>query len=99
MSEKTKARKIAEEMELERTSPRAYKLAKDTPMMAQSAKDALAASVGIPLAMAADMVTGPKGRSREDMSELTREVAKGNKLKDGGRVTVIKRAVAKRISG
>ena len=84
MGEKTRARKIAEEMELERTSPRAYKMAKETPAMAQDAKDALKAGIGIPLAMGVDMITGPKRRSEEDMSELTREVAKG--MKKGGSV-------------
>ncbi len=87
MSEKTKARKIAEEMELERTFPMSFKLAKETPTMAESAKDALKAGVGIPLSMAVDMVTGPKKRSKEDMSELTREVARGNKLASGGKVS------------
>ena len=78
----TKALKIAKEMEFERTSPMAYKMAKDTPMMAQTAKDALKSGLVIPLAMGVDMITGPKRRSAEDMSELTREVAKG--MKKGG---------------
>jgi hypothetical protein len=81
---KTPARRTAEQMEAERTSPMASKMAKETPMMAQSAKDALKAGVGIPLAMGVDMLTGPKRRSDEDMSELTREVAKGNKMASGG---------------
>jgi hypothetical protein len=84
MAEKTKARKIAEEMELERTYPRSSKMAKETPTMAQSATDALKGGLGIPLAMGVDMLTGPKRRSKEDMSELTREVARGNKMKKGG---------------
>lgn len=83
-SKKTPARRMAEQMELERTYPMASKMAKDTPGMAQSAKDALKAGVGIPLAMGVDMLTGPKRRSDEDMSELTREVAKGNKMASGG---------------
>lgn len=94
MAEKTKARKIAEEMENERTSPMASKMAKETPSRAESAKDALKGGLGIPLAMAVDMVTGPKRRSDEDMSELTREVAKGTN-KDGmkkGGMTASKRA-------
>jgi hypothetical protein len=86
MSEKTKARKIADEMELERTFPMASKMAKETPVMAQSAKDAIKGGLGIPLAMGVDMITGPKKRSEEDMSELTREVARGNKMKKGGAV-------------
>jgi len=81
---KTSARKTAEQMELERTSPMASKMAKSTPTMAQTAKDALKAGVGIPFAMAADMITGPKKRSEEEMSELTREVAKGKKMAKGG---------------
>ena len=36
------------------------------------------------LSIGVDMLTGPKGRSEEDMSELTREVAKGNKMAKGG---------------
>jgi len=87
MSEKTTARKIADEMEMERTFPMSSKLAKDTPTMAQSAKDALKAGVGIPLSMAVDLVTGPKKRSEEDMSELAREIARGNKLAKGGSVS------------
>ena len=86
-TKKTPARKIAEEMELERTFPMTSKLAKNTPTMAKSGTDALKAGVGIPLAMAVDMATGPKKRSEEDMSELTREVARGNKMAKGGKVS------------
>ena len=88
---KTSARRMAEQMEAERTSPMASKMAKDTPMMAQTAKDALKAGLGIPLAMGVDMITGPKRRSDEDMSELTREVAKGKKMAKGG-MTASRRA-------
>lgn len=91
LPKKTSARKIAEQMENERTSPIASKMAKETPMMAQSAKDALKGGLGIPLAMAVDMVTGPKRRSDEDMSELTREVAKDKKMAKGG-MTASRRA-------
>lgn len=97
MAEKTKARKIAEEMELERTSPMAAKLAKklsDTPLEERKAGHALQSGMGIPYAMGVDMITGPKRRSSEDMSELTREVAKGTN-KDGmkkGGMTASKRA-------
>jgi hypothetical protein len=80
----TKARKVAEEMESERTYPISSKMAKETPTMAQSGKDALKAGIGLPLAMGVDMITGPKRRSDEEMSELTREVAKGNKYAKGG---------------
>jgi hypothetical protein len=59
--------------------------------MAQTAKDALKGGLGIPLAMGVDMITGPKRRSDEDMSELTREVAKGKKMASGG-MTASKRA-------
>ena len=83
-SKKTPARKVAEQMETERTYPMSSKMAKETPMMAQTAKDALKGGLGIPLAMGVDMLTGPKRRSDEDMSELTREVAKGNKMAKGG---------------
>lgn len=83
-SKKTPARKVAEQMEIERTYPMSSKMAKETPMMAQTAKDALKGGLGIPLAMGVDMLTGPKRRSNEDMSELTREVAKGNKMAAGG---------------
>ncbi len=86
LKSKTSARKIADEMELERTYPMSFKMAKETPTMAQSATDALKGGLGIPLAMGVDMVTGPKKRSEEDMLELTREVAKGNKMKKGGAV-------------
>jgi hypothetical protein len=86
LKSKTSARKIADEMELERTYPMSSKMAKETPTMAQSATDALKGGLGIPLAMGVDMVTGPKRRSEEDMSELTREVARGNKMKKGGTV-------------
>ena len=81
---KTPARKIADEMEMDRAYPMSSKMAKDTPIMAQSGLDALKGGLGIPLAMGADMVTGPKRRSEEDMSELTREIAKGNKMAKGG---------------
>ena len=80
----TKARKLANEMESDRTYPMSSKMARETPMMAQSASDALKAGIGIPLAMGVDMVTGPKRRSDEDMSELTREVARGDKYAGGG---------------
>ena len=90
-SEPTKARKMANEMEFERTYPMASKMAKETPTMAQNAKDAIKGGLGIPLAMGVDMITGPKKRSEEDMSELTREVAKGNKMASGG-MTASKRA-------
>jgi hypothetical protein len=89
---KTSARRTAEQMEAERTSPMASKMAKETPMMAQTAKDALKAGVGIPLAMGVDMITGPKRRSDEDMSELTREVAKGKKMASGGSTSASRRA-------
>jgi hypothetical protein len=82
--EKTPARKKAESMELERTYPMASKMAKETPVKAQSTTDAIKSSVGLPTAIAVDMVTGPKRRSEEDMSELTREVARGNKMAKGG---------------
>jgi hypothetical protein len=83
-ADKTPARKIAESMELERTYPMASKMAKETPVKAQSVTDAIKSSVGLPTAIAVDMATGPKRRSEEDMSELTREVARGNKMAKGG---------------
>ena len=86
-SKKTPARKVAEQMETERTSPMAAKLAKklsDTPLEERKAGHALQSGMGIPYAMGVDMLTGPKRRSDEDMSELTREVAKGNKMAKGG---------------
>ena len=93
-SKKTPARKMAERMEAERTSPMAAKLAKklsDTPLEERKAGHALQSGMGIPYAMGVDMITGPKRRSDEDMSELTREVAKGNKMASGG-MTASKRA-------
>jgi len=86
----TKARKMANEMELGRTSPMAYKLAtnlSDTPLEERGAGHALQSGFGIPLAMGVDMVTAPKRRSEEEMSELTREVARGNKYAKGGSVS------------
>jgi hypothetical protein len=83
-ADKTPARKKAESMELERTYPMASKMAKETPVKAQSVTDAIKGSLGIPTAIAVDMATGPKRRSEEDMSELTREVARGNKMASGG---------------
>ena len=87
---KTPARKVAEQMEAERTYPMAAKLAKklsDTPLEERKAGHALQSGMGIPYAMGVDMITGPKRRSDEDMSELTREVAKGNKMAKGGKVS------------
>jgi len=81
---KTPARKMADEMESDRTFPMSSKMAKETPTMAQSGLDALKGGVGIPMAMGVDMLTRPKRRSEEDMSELTREIAKGNKMAKGG---------------
>ena len=86
MDKKTPAREKAEEMEIERTFPMASKLAKDTPLIQKSPKDALKTAV-TPMAAMVDMVTGPKRRSEEDMSELTREVARGNKMAKGGKVS------------
>ncbi|NBR15586.1 MAG: hypothetical protein EBU01_13575, partial [Crocinitomicaceae bacterium] len=45
-SKKTPARKVAEQMEIERTYPMSSKMAKETPMMAQTAKDALKGGLG-----------------------------------------------------
>ena len=81
---KTPARKIVDQMEMDRAYPMSSKMAKETPTMAQSGLDAVKGGLGIPLAMGVDMLTGPKGRSEEDMSELTREVSKGNKMAKGG---------------
>ena len=86
-TDKTPARKKAESMELERTYPMASKMAKETPVKAQSVTDAIKGSLGIPTAIAVDMATGPKRRSEEDMSDLTREVARGNKMAKGGKVS------------
>ena len=90
MTEKTPARKKAEEMETERTFPMAMKLAKETSLIDKSPKDAVKTAL-TPVAAMVDMVTGPKRRSEEDMSELTREVARGNKMAKGG-MTASKRA-------
>jgi hypothetical protein len=92
---KTPARRTAEQMEAERTSPMAAKLAKklsDTPLEERKAGHALQSGMGIPYAMGVDMITGPKRRSDEDMSELTREVAKGKKMASGGSTSASKRA-------
>jgi hypothetical protein len=62
------------------------KLAKETPLMSKSPKDAVKTAL-TPVAAMVDMVTGPKRRSEEDMSELTREVARGNKMAKGGKVS------------
>jgi len=86
MDKRTPAREKVEEMEIERTFPMAMKLAKETPIMSKSPKDAVKTAL-TPVAAMVDMVTGPKRRSEEDMSELTREVARGNKMAKGGKVS------------
>ena len=91
MDKRTPAREKAEEMETERTFPMAMKLAKETPLMQKSPKDAVKTAL-TPVAAMVDMVTGPKRRSEEDMSELTREVARGDKMKKGGKVSASSRA-------
>ena len=91
MEKRTPAREKAESMEIERTFPMAMKLAKETPLMQKSGTDALKYAV-TPLAAMVDMATGPKRRSEEDMSELTREVARGNKMAKGGKVSASSRA-------
>ena len=78
MDEKTPARKIAEDMEFERAYPMTSKLGKE--------KEGIKTNLGFPIAATVDAITGPKGRSEEDMSELTREVARTNKLAKGGKV-------------
>jgi len=78
MAEKTPARKIAEDMEFERAYPMTSKLGKE--------KEGIKTNLGFPIAATVDAITGPKGRSEEDMSELTREVARTNRLAKGGKV-------------
>jgi hypothetical protein len=91
MNKRTPAREKAEYMETERTFPMAMKLAKETPLIGKSPKDAVKTAL-TPVAAMVDMVTGPKRRSEEDMSELTREVARGDKMKKGGKVSASSRA-------
>jgi len=78
MAEKTPARKIAEDMEFERAYPMTSKLGKE--------KEGIRTNLGFPIAATVDAITGPKGRSEEEMSELTREVARTNKMAKGGKV-------------
>jgi hypothetical protein len=91
MDKKTPAREKVESMEIERTFPMAMKLAKETPLMQKSGTDAVKTAL-TPVAAMVDMVTGPKRRSEEEMSELTREVARGNKMAKGGKVSASSRA-------
>jgi len=96
---KTPARKIAESMELEQTYPMTSKLAKKldaVPLEERKTGHALQSGLGIPASMMADMVTGPKSRSEEDMSELTREVSRAQGKKKGGS---IKSSASKRADG
>lgn len=87
MTEKTKARKMAEHMEKSRMKPattaeeRAAELLKGPRMMRAPAEayDALRS-----------VVSPRTPRSDEEMSELTREVARG--MKKGGTVNASKRA-------
>jgi hypothetical protein len=94
---KTPARKIAESMELEQTYPMTSRLAKKLdaiPPEERKTGYALQSGLGIPASMMADMVTGPKSRSDEDMSELTREVSRAQGKKKGGKITHYKSASA-----
>ena len=86
---KTPARKIAEDMELDRTYPMTSKLTKNldaVPLEERKSGYALQSALGVPASMMVDMVTGPKNRSEEDMSELTREVARAQGKKKGGKI-------------
>ena len=94
---KTPARKIAEDMELDRTYPMTSKLTKNldaVPLEERKSGYALQSALGVPASMMVDMVTGPKNRSEEDMSELTREVARAQGKKKGGKITHYKSASA-----
>lgn len=106
MAEKTKARQIAEKMEKQRRSPATTGLGrmldeadenevlKDKPMLRGAAKGVTL--LATPAAVAMDAVTKArkKPRSEEEISELTREVAKG--MKKGGSV---KSSASKRADG
>ena len=99
LKSKTPARKIAEDMDLNQTYPMSSKLAKKldaVPLEERKSGYALQSALGMPASMMVDMVTGPRKRSEEDMSELTREVSRAQAKKKGG---MIKSSASKRADG
>jgi len=94
MAEKTPARKKAERMETTRLNPLGSAVADYAEERRSTGKNI---APTVPLFVGAgitDLATKPfkKERSEEDMSELTREVARGNKMAKGGKVTASSRA-------
>ena len=93
--EKKTARQIARDMDSEQNTPFSNKYIETVAPRISSIKNeagkALATGFGLagmsaPLVadLARSAVTGRKPRNNEDLNELTREVAKGNKMAKGG---------------
>ena len=92
--ENTKARETARRMEAERLAPRVASVNKYMNEEGQSglekAKRAITGIATVPLSGLADAATRPfkTKRSDEELDELAREVAKGDKkMKKGGKVS------------
>ena len=94
MAEKTPARKKAERMETTRLNPLGSAVADYAEERRSTGKNIAPTAPLFVGAGIADLATKPfkKERSEEDMSELTREVARGNKMAKGGTVSASKRA-------
>lgn len=95
MKEKKTARQIARDIDFEQSAPVSNKYIETVGPRISNIKNeygkALATGFGLagmsaPLVadLARAAVTGRKPRSDEDLNELTREVAKGNKMASGG---------------
>ena len=86
MDKKTPARKKAERMETERLSPLGSAVADYAEERRSTGKNIVHTVPLLVGAGVADLAARPfkKERSEEDMSELTREVARGNKMAKGG---------------
>ena len=93
--EKKTARQIARDMDSEQNTPFSNKYIETVSPRIANIKNEAGRGVatglglaGMTVPLAADLaraaVTGRKPRSDEDLNELTREVAKGNKMASGG---------------
>jgi len=96
--EKKTARQIARDMDSEQNTPFSNKYIETVGPRISNIKNEAGRGIATGLGLAgmsaplvADLaraaVTGRKPRSDEDLNELTREVAKGNKMAPGGKVT------------